>query len=638
MCGIVGYYGDHADEIDLSSAANAILHRGPDAQGIRSGRNWKVAFNRLSIIDTSENGMQPFSFSGVTVYVNGEIYNYRELKDAHANEYTCRSGSDVEILPFLYRKYGLDFLQKINGMFAMVIIDEQAGVTYLIRDRYGKKPLFYTLTSQGIYFASELKAIQAIIDLEPDKTNIALNFVCWFLIQPLTLYKNVFNVNPGSYLELKNQYQSREVRWYNPHIKVFAQSFDEVRACFLSLYRRSIELRLRSDVPVGIFLSGGLDSTSQAYIANQLSTQTITAFTANIQNKELFEGTNTDIEIPSRLCNEMGWRMVDSPLNFQFFDRHIVKFVEDFEGLFVDSGLLVFYALAQSARHNGVKVVFTGVGGDELFGGYPWQSQLRWLPKSVLRRSLQKSTPRYSHQIMRLLHKGGNKYTRKMASVYQLLDQTRIWHSQSLCGVFQPWMWDANEDVFEKIDQYSQGVFQNAMSSVEGDLYNQCQWANISTVIGYQNYMVDKACMFNSVENRSPSLDFEVFEYMMSVPDQMKIQAGPKGLMRQILSGFMPDYVTKAKKSGPTMPLHLWFNDYDLRKHVDRFVIKNINLISEFVSTDLAKVIKNDAGVLYSGRALPLFAVVSYLMWAKLHIEHSIPDSSISFTEMVKTS
>jgi asparagine synthase (glutamine-hydrolysing) len=637
MCGIVGYYGDRADEIDLSPAAKAILHRGPDDQGIQCGTNWKVAFNRLSIIDTSENGMQPFSFGGVTVYVNGEIYNYRELKAAHANEFTCRSGSDVEIIPFLYRKYGLDFLQKINGMFAMVLIDEQAGVTYLIRDRYGKKPLFYTVTSRGIFFASELKAIQAIVALEPDKTNIALNFVCWFLIQPLTLYKNVFNVNPGSYLELQSQHHSREIRWYNPHIKVSPQGFDEVRERFLFLYKRSIELRLRSDVPVGVFLSGGLDSTSQAYIANQLSTKSITAFTANIENKDLFEGNNTDISIPRRLCNEMGWQMVDTPLNFQFFDKHIMRFVEDYEGIFVDSGLLVFYALAQSARRKGVKVVFTGVGGDELFGGYPWQSQIRWFPKPIIKRSLQRPTSRYAYQMLKLLYKGGNKYTRKMASIYQLLDQARIWHAQSLSGAFQTWMGDVNENVFERIDQYSPFVFQNAMSSVDDDLYNQCQWANIFTVIGYQNYMVDKACMFSSVENRSPSLDFEVFEYMMSVPDQMKIQKGPKGLLRKILSDFMPSYVVEARKSGPTMPLHLWFNDDDLRKHVDLFVTRKINLISEFVSSDLAKAIKSNPDVLYSGRALPLFAVVSYLMWAKRHIEQSIPDSSISFTEMVKT-
>ena len=637
MCGIVGYSGERVDEIDLSAAANAILHRGPDSQGIQAGRNWKVAFNRLSIIDTSDAGMQPFSFGGATVYVNGEIYNYRELKAAHANEYTCRSGSDVEILPFLFRKYGIEFLQTINGMFAMVLIDEEAGVTYLVRDRYGKKPLFYTSTSSGVFFASELKAIQAIVGLEPDKTNIALNFACWFLVQPLTLYKNVFNVKPGSYLELKGQHQPREVRWYSPQIKVFSQSYDQVRERFLALYKRSIELRLRSDVPVGIFLSGGLDSTSQAYLMNQLSTQNITSFTANIQDKELFEGNSTDVEVSRRLVNEMGWRMVDTHLNFEFFDRHIVKLVHDFEQIFVDSGLLVFYALAQSAHSHGVKVVFTGIGGDELFGGYPWQSPLRWFPKALMRRSLRKSVPRQSPQVLRLLQRGGNRYTRKLFSIYQLLNETRVWHSQSLAASFQKWMWDVNDDVFDRIDHITQSVFQNAMSVVDGDLYNQCQWANISTVLGYQNYEVDKACMFSSVENRSPLLDFEVFEYMMSVPDKIKNQGGHKGLMRKLISEFMPQYLTNAKKSGPTMPLHLWFNDYDLRKHVDRFVIGNINLIAEFVSSDLAKAIKNSPEILYSGRSIPVFAVVSYLIWAKRHIENSIPDSSISFMDLVKT-
>ena len=397
------------------------------------------------------------------------------------------------------------------------------------------------------------------------------------------------------------------------------------------------ELRLRSDVPVGIFLSGGLDSTSQAYLMNQLSTQNITSFTANIQDKELFEGNSTDVEVSRRLVNEMGWRMVDTHLNFEFFDRHIVKLVHDFEQIFVDSGLLVFYALAQSAHSHGVKVVFTGTGGDELFGGYPWQSPLRWFPKALMRRSLRKSGPRQSPQVLRLLQRGGNRYTRKLFSIYQLLNETRVWHSQSLAASFQKWMWDVNDDVFDRIDHITQSVFQDAMSVVDGDLYNQCQWANISTVLGYQNYEVDKACMFSSVENRSPLLDFEVFEYMMSVPDKIKNQGGHKGLMRKLISEFMPQYLTNAKKSGPTMPLHLWFNDYDLRKHVDRFVIGNINLIAEFVSSDLAKAIKNSPEILYSGRSIPVFAVVSYLIWAKRHIENSIPDSSISFMDLVKT-
>lgn len=637
MCGIVGYYGRDAKEIDLSLAAKAILHRGPDSQTIKSGANWTVAFNRLSIIDVSDNGMQPFSFDGVTIFVNGEIYNYLELKAAHVHEYTCRTGSDIEILPFLYRKYGIDFLQKINGMFAMTLIDEKLGVTYLIRDRYGKKPLFYTSTSRGVFFSSELKAIQTMTSLELDKSNIALNFACWFLIQPLTLYKNTFNLNPGSYLELREQNQIREVRWYTPHIAVSSKSFEEIQENFLSLYRRSIELRLRSDVPVGIFLSGGLDSTSQAYLANQLSPQKITAFTAEIQDKELFGQNNTDVEIPARLCRDMGWRNVKTPVNFQYYNQNIVQITENYDEIFINSGVLIFYALAQVASQNGVKVVFTGVGGDELFGGYPWQSRIRKLPIPIARRIFQKTMPPYSHNILKLMLRSKNKHIRNLAPNYQLLDQARIWHAQSLSGLFQAWMTDINQDVSERIDLYSQKVFQNAMSSVEGDLYNQMNWANISTVIGNQNYLADMGCMSNSVENRSPSLDFEVFEYMMSVPDEIKNRSGPKGLLRQIFGDVMPTYVTQAKKSGPTMPLNIWFGDEALRKQINGFVSRNLELISEFVSSDLARVVKSDPDVLYTNKALPLFAVISYLIWAKQRIEKSIPDSSISFTELVKS-
>ena len=152
MCGIVGYFGNVAR--DLKAASDSIAHRGPDMQGIKSGVEWKVAFNRLSILDLSDNGMQPFIFDGVHVYLNGEIYNFKELKDEHKNEYQCQSGSDVEIVPFLYRKYGLDFLNKLNGMFAIVIIDEKLNRKLLIRDRFGQKPIFYKFENESLFVSN----------------------------------------------------------------------------------------------------------------------------------------------------------------------------------------------------------------------------------------------------------------------------------------------------------------------------------------------------------------------------------------------------------------------------------------------------------------------------------------------------
>ncbi len=386
MCGIVGYFGPK--DIDLRSAAGAVLHRGPDMQSITSGPGWKIAFNRLSIIDTSRNGMQPFTFDGVTVVMNGEIYNYRELKNEHRHEYSCRSGSDVEILPFLYRKYGMGFLQRLNGMFAMVVIDVTAGRYFLIRDRFGKKPLFYRTEGNCVYFASELKALRHLTKLQPDRTNLALNMTCWMLIQPLTTYHSVFNVTPGHYLQFDGSV-TREQQWYRPHVVSREQSWDEVYDRFLALYRQSIELRLRSDVPVGICLSGGLDSSSIAYLARSITAEKLTAFTANIVGKEHWEGT-TDTDNPARLCRDLQIHQVCTTVDADYWNRNIIDIGRNYDEIFLNSGTLVFYAISAAARRQSVKVLLSGAGGDEVFGGYPWQARMRLLPLGHLSRSFRR--------------------------------------------------------------------------------------------------------------------------------------------------------------------------------------------------------------------------------------------------------
>jgi asparagine synthase (glutamine-hydrolysing) len=637
MCGIVGYFG--SKDVDLTPAARAILHRGPDMQGIASGVGWRIAFNRLAIIDTSANGMQPFTFDGVTVVMNGEIYNYRELKDEHRHEYCCRSGSDVEILPFLYRKYGIRFLQRLNGMFAMVLIDENAGRYFLIRDRFGKKPIFYRRVADAIYFASELKALKHVVKLIPDRTNLALNLACWLVVQPLTPYEHVFQVNPGHYLQVDGA-KAVEHLWYEPRIISREQLYEEIRTNFMALYRRSIDLRLRSDVPVGVCLSGGLDSSSMAYIARESSPDNFVAFTAQIVGKETWEGT-TDTENPRRLCADLGIRQLSTNVDAIFWNRNIVDIAHNYDEIFINSGTLVFYAISAAARSVGVKVLLSGVGGDELLGGYPWQARARALSTQHLIASMHSVSPawtRWLHKLWSRLGPGGVRT--KLARAFRLFAQFQVWHAQSLSSALVPYMRDADDAVAQRIESFSENYFRIATMAVDGDPCNRMNYANIFTVIANQNYQLDMACMRHSVENRSPLLDFNMVEYLMSVPDYMKNKGGPKLLMRDMLSEFLPRYITSARKSGPTMPLHQWYGQRDaggVGSSVRRFLHMNRQLVGDLVSGDLAARMADES--LYDGQAgvMRLFALVSFVIWAKLNVEGSIPDPSISFTELAHT-
>jgi asparagine synthase (glutamine-hydrolysing) len=631
MCGMVGYFGPAT--VQLAPAAHAILHRGPDMQGVASGRGWSIAFNRLSILDTSENGMQPFTFDGVSVVMNGEIYNYRELREEHKSEFVCRSGSDVEIVPFLYRKYGMQFLHRLNGMFAMMIADPAAGRYYLVRDRYGKKPLFYKACGGGVYFASELKALRQLTELRPDRTNLALNMACWLLVQPLTPYEDVFNVNPGHFLEFDGRH-AQERRWYAPRIESRERTFAEVRDHYLGLYRRSIQLRLRSDVPVGISLSGGLDSSSMAYLAQSLSPENFVAFTANITGKESWEG-DTDTENPRRLCADLSISQVATDLHADFWNRNIVDIARNYDQIFLNSGTLVFYAISAAAHEHGVKVLLSGVGGDELFGGYPWQRRMRSLPPRHLHASMADRSSRASKSIHGVLARmGPRRLGSRLARAYRLFSQFQVWHAQSLCSSFVPYMRDVEQQVAERVEQCSEQYFRAALEAVGGDLYNQVHYANIFTVIGNQNHQLDMASMRHSVENRSPLLDFNLVEYLLSVPDNLKNAAGPKSLMRASLAGILPSYITQAKKSGPTMPLHLWVGANGLGGKVRSFIRGHSDLIAQWLSPELAGHLRGEE--LYAGSegAMRSFALVSFVLWAKINLEQGIPDPGMSFSEL----
>ena len=629
MCGIVGIFG-HSLKVDLEHASNSINHRGPDMQGIQYGMNWGVAFNRLSIHDLSTNGMQPFRYDGVTVYMNGEIYNYIELKEDHKDEFACKSGSDAEIIPFLYHKYGLSFLNKLNGMFVIIIIDEIKQTNYLVRDRFGQKPLYYHHHGDQLYFSSEVKAIKKMHELEVDKINIKINFSSWFLPQPLTLYKDTFNVNPGSYIEYKDG-DIREVRWYSPSISICDDNEEEIAVKFIDLFKSSISLRLRSDVPVGIFLSGGLDSISIANFAHKDTNEKFYAFGAEIVDKDKFELNNTDVEIPIKFSNDFGLDYKKVALDYGYYNKNIVKIIKNYDEIFMNSGILVFYALSKLAKDNDVSVIFTGVGGDELFGGYPWQSQPRLIDKFF---KLTYDKLPYSE----LVYANLTKYSRKLSIIYKILTDYKVWHAQSLSfTIFNLDFHSSRKKMENRMRLYAKKYFDIASLHIKGDIYNVSNYANIFAVLGGQNYLSDIATMNYSVENRSPLLDYRVVEYMMSIPDDMKIKYGQKGLFRKILKEYLPQYVTNAKKSGPTMPLNTWFYTENKLSDVKQFVDKNMNIIDEYLSPNISYKMQHDFDWLFSSKnSLRLFSIISLIIWAKINVTNEIKDENITFEDLIK--
>ena len=358
------------------------------------------------------------------------------------------------------------------------------------------------------------------------------------------------------------------------------------------------------------------------------------AFTANIVGKQSWEGS-TDTENPLRLCNDLGIRQISTTVDYDFWNRNIVDIARNYDEVFLNSGTLIFYAISAAAQANGVKVLLSGVGGDELFGGYPWQARMRSLPVHWLRSAMRQASSRGARLFPEMWSRLGPGAVRsRIARICKLFAQFQVWHAQSLSGEFVPYMRDMNRSVGDRIESLSEDYFRKSVAAVSGDPYNQVQFANIFTVIGNQNYQLDMASMRHSVENRSPLLDVDLVEYLMSVPDHMKNKQGPKSLMRNMLAEFLPQYITTSRKSGPTMPLDQWFRDARAAKNVRRFLAYNRELIGEHLSGDLAGRLQDEA--LYSGRtgALRTFALLSFVIWAKINIERTVGAQAISFNEL----
>ena len=317
-------------------------------------------------------------------------------------------------------------------------------------------------------------------------------------------------------------------------------------------------------------------------------------------------------------------------LNYDYYNKNIVSIIKHYDEIFMNSGVLIFYALSKLAIDNGTKVILTGVGGDELFGGYPWQGgHVRKIDK-IFKYTYNRLP--YSEFLSRLLI----KLNRKLATAYQILFDYRVWHCESLSSFRYDFKED-KEKIEKRIRENADRYFKISHRDLEyGDLYNIMGYANTFTVIGSGNHFIDIATMRYSVENRSPFLDYRLYEFLMSVPDEVKSRYGEKGFLRKILKKHLPEYVTNAKKSGPTMPINRWLYSSDILEDIKSFILKHIDLIREYLSIDIEKMILSNGWLEDSKNGLKLFAILSFIIWAKFNILDDIKDENITFEELIK--
>ncbi len=569
MCGFVGYKSHNQlnDRIghDIRNAISSIRHRGPDGEGIY-GNDWlQLAHARLSIIDLSEAAAQPMlEQSGrYAIVFNGEIYNYKELAAQFlAGVSNVNTASDTAVLLAMYQKMGATCLDHLDGMFAFAIVDLLERTVFLARDRFGEKPVYWTKDAAGFGFASEIRALKSLLperDWAVSAESLAVYHVAGSIPAPRTIYKDVHALMPGRWLLVSDLGEIKEGVYWSLH-KSFAKherntkklSFDQALVGTREKLLNSVRSRMVSDVPVGLFLSGGMDSGAILSLAVDAGYSDITALCIDFPETEFSE-----YRLAQKTADMFGAKLHRSVITPELFLEHLNHFFEASDQPTTD-GFNTFFVSMQ-AKALGIKVWLSGVGGDELFGGYPSFSRigrLRSVSKVlqvVLPDLASKSWARYkpkSLRVSRLLHLGieGNPTSR----AYQCLRNpiplenvnNLIMHGQGASQILA----HDNLDHYYPDADYFDDNFQRA-SAMESSVYMASQLLRD----------IDNFSMANSIETRAPFLDHELFGYVFSLPQKYKIgSAGVKSLLKTALPKKLPNEVMSQTKKGFTFPVEVW--------------------------------------------------------------------------------
>ncbi len=558
MCGLAGYYLWEPSEkrADLWEACRLLAHRGPDARGVWIAPNGRcgLAHTRLSILDLSEAAHQPFHLDELHLAYNGEIYNFQILAARH--RYPLHTRSDTEVILWVYRTYGEEMPSQLQGMFAFALYDKAEEKALLVRDPFGIKPLYVAHRPEGLYFASELKVLKAWLpDLIPDIQAIALYLHLGFIPAPWTPYKGVHKVRPGEMWIItpkgfiQRTYYDRHQLWQRQSASL---SWEETLEAVKAQLRLAIRSHLVSDVPVGLFLSGGTDSSLIAALARE-EARDIQAFSigfAETQYNELpyAEAVSQALDIPLHRATLSVTEAL--PL--------LMEMSGWYDEPFGDYSAVPTYLVSRLAASR-VKVVLAGDGGDELFGGYRRYELARKL--NILRRIAPSWIGRLApylpmRKARRLLRFLGRSMPTPQSHLFSQEQDAFNWQeikTLDLHGHVQ------GDEIFERGNLPS------------NPFLAQAAWEFLHYLPEDLLMKVDRASMQHSLEVRVPFLDKELVELAWSLPARYKYPLSGqvpqyKPILRAILREFLPAVLVERHKWGFALPLRLWMRQGPLHE------------------------------------------------------------------------
>lgn len=573
MCGICGFISKREISNDkLTEMNNLMRHRGPDDSGeiiLQSG-DYRVglAQRRLSILDLSNAGHQPmFSKDGfIGVVFNGEIYNYNELKK-EISDYEYVSNCDTEIIIASYLKWGIKAIEKFNGMFAIGIYDKRIDRLFLCRDRIGKKPLYYWYDGDNIVFASELKPIMKSPGFIPvlNKKAIGKFMYHQYILSPQTIFENVYKVCPGEIVNFSSGSIEKNKYWT---VKGLTTSigYEEAKIKLQEMLLESCKKRMNADVPLGIFLSGGIDSSLIAGLTQNIAGE-IKTFSIGF-NDEKYNEAKYSKEIAQYLGTVHKELYLDESLLFNLLNDLPYYYDEPF----ADNSQIATMAVSKLAKED-VTVVLSGDGGDELFCGY--DSYLD-IAKDRRKVALASATKRFL-DFTKL--RNISLIRKKLPNNYNLFLDT---YRKSLGTKFRVLYYeDALRDLLQD-EAYSELNFEE-IKFTENSVFNQMLNDQITYIPDDILCKVDRASMKYSLEVRCPLLDYKIVEFANSLPFEYKYHRTQKRMLRDIAYDYIPKTLLDRPKMGFAIPAEKWLKN-ELKDKLIQFAdinrLRNQNLFN----------------------------------------------------------
>ena len=556
MCGIFGHTIINDFSLENSrKSLHTLTHRGPDQWGEWSDDSVYLGHRRLSILDLSEHGKQPMQDSEgkIIITVNGEIYNFKELRSDLEKKYDFKSLSDSEVVLYGYKEWGIDkLLEKIDGMYAFSIYDKEKRKLILARDRVGVKPLYYSRINDELVWASELKAIKKFYNDKLAVDNEAVyDFLTYLYIPtPKSLYKNVYKLEPAHYLELDlNNNSVSKNRYWELNVSEKNITLDEAANKLKKLIYDSVKEQTMSDVPLGYFLSGGLDSSCVVTYASKFSNNN-TTYSIGFDVEEHNETGYAKI-VAEQFATEHHEKILTADVASELLEN-LEKWYDE---PFADTSAFPTFLVSEFAREK-LTVVLTGDGGDEVFGGYKWYKRFekyskRHLPFAKILKMITSGTARCFPKTV--LGNAAERFERSyllddFALYAELLDAVPAFRRKKYRKYF---------NIPEDYDDY--WYFRKHYRK-DLPLYTRLQYLDFHTYLPDDILTkVDRATMAVSLEARVPLLSRKIIEFMFSLPENIRYNKGElKGLMKYLLKDILPDEILYRKKKGFSIPLSSW--------------------------------------------------------------------------------